>query len=1106
MSLIKLNHYFLVVSTFLIFNISAQDKIEYEKSMDPLLKGEEYQNDGEYEKSIEEFNKVYEGDSLFFRYALHMKMSSLVQLERYEEVKEIGDKYWYFRHDLPTEFYLSYGTALDKLEEYEKAQEMYQEILEEFPINHSLWFNYGISLSLSGQHQKAYETFKKTVEINPFYHKVHLALANIAVNEQQTSKAMMALGMYMWLSVGQTNNYQVLKYGNYIASSKYWTDEDFEGSNDVDLGSNSNYSGIDQLVHNYVGLRKKYKTPSKLNFAFLNQCHVIFTQLNSISADEDDFWYETYADFYNKMLDQDQFEGYSYLISNYVEDEQTSKIVKKKEKEAMEFLNWGVVSLDNIKHEVDLGFIGFGKTKVERNQSSHLIEILGDYETFESSSKIVGEITVISVNGRKSASGSFNKNGNKDGEWKYFYPNGYLKEISTLDDGVPVDTNYAYYDNGLLRLKIPYQDGKIDGDVLFYRNGVLFRKLPHTEGEMKEGEFKEFHSIGTIDFSYTLKDGKSHGPFKSYFDSGELYREGSFSEGNLEGERITYFRSGEVSVKENFVEDMNQGKYLSYYDDGQIESEGNFDEGNKVGEWVYYFRNGNKRKVQNFDENGKENGVEETYTKDGWKLSDHTFNKGIVDSYMFYSEDGDVISQGERKGGELAYKSYFKNGNIGAQGVYNKKGKNGEWKYYDFNGTLKTSVKFADGVSVGTHKEFFVNGNLEIEYEYNDEGSSEGYYQNFYRNGNLYRQGYLKDGNMDGPWRDYYRNKEVYQEYFYSDNEKEGFIDIFSETGQSEISTYYEEGQKKFTIYYDTAGVAFDTIYEVPGKRKVELRRCEKCPVFMSVDVLNNIYHGEQVFTFPNGKLSAKGEVFNNGKNGLWKTYHPNGELSSEGMYSYGDKEGLWKYYDVYGTMTSQVNYKNGKRHGNRKTYDENGNVDFEANYSYGDMHGEVIYYIGKKADHRREYNFGYIVSYSYTKDGKEVKKLMKDETDEVEIYWDNGQLARTFKVERGWFQGPYKTYYKDGQLENEQTYVNDRREGEYRTYHPNGKLKVETNYIDGEINGEYKVYYPSGKLKEKNNYFFGELEGWTYFYNEDSSLNMKVYYSNGNVILVENE
>jgi antitoxin component YwqK of YwqJK toxin-antitoxin module len=1103
----RYSHYSLVLLLFVFFNGFTQDKVDYEKSFDPLVMGEEYQNEGEFEKALEQYNKVYEGDSLFFKYALHMKMASLVQLERYEDVKAIGDKYWYFRHDLPTEFYLNYGTALDRLEEFDKSQEMYESILEEFPINHSLWYNYGVSLSLSGKHQEAYETFKKTVAINPFYDKVHLALAGIAVNEQQTTKALMALGMYMWLSVDKINNFSQLKYGNYLASSKYWSDDEFEGSNGVDLGSNSDYSSIDQLVHNYVALRDKYKTPSKLDYAFINQCHLIFSQLETINGDDEDFWYNTYSDFFGRMINEDQFAGYTYLISNYVENEKTAKIVKKKKKDALSFYGWAKRNLDEIKREVDLSFIGYDKLKVTRNESTQLIEILGDYvSNDESNTKLTGDLIIVSVNGRKSATGSFNSNGNKHGEWKYFYPNGYLKEIEVFDDAEPVDTNYSYYDNGLLRLKLLYKDGKIDGEVKLYRNGILYRTLPYTAGELKEGLLKEYHSIGTVDFSYNLKDGKSHGPFKSYFDSGEIYREGNFEEGDLDGERITYFRNGKISIKENYEAGLNQGKYLSYYQNEQLQAEGSFDEGNKIGEWTYYFQNGNKSKVQNFDENGKENGVEEEYTMDGWKLSEHSFNKGIVDSYVFYNEKGGVISEGERKGGELDYKSYFKNGNLNSEGIYNRNGRHGEWKYYDFNGTLKSSKKYIDNVLKGSFKKYFVNGNIEITYDYNEEGNSEGYYQNYYRKGDLYRQGYLKDGEMDGPWRDYYRNSKVSKEYFYSDQKREGFVNYYGNNGNPIRSSYYESGLEKFTIYYDTAGVAFDTIYEVPGKRKVELKRCKTCPVFMEVDVVNNRYHGKQLFTFPNGKLNAVGQVFNNQKNGGWKSFHPNGKTSTEGEYEYGDKVGLWKYYNIYGTMTSQVNYKNGKRHGERITYNEEGKVDFEANYFYGDLHGEVIYYVGDKTDHKREYNYGYINNYSYIKNGKEVKFNMENETAEVKTYWDNGKLAREFKVERGWFQGPYKTYYPNGQIEADQTYLNDRREGAYKMYYKNGELKIETSYIDGEIDGKYEVYYPSGKSKEVFNYLNGELQGWTTYFNEDGSIYLKILYINGNVIQVEND
>ncbi|MDX1651881.1 MAG: hypothetical protein R3277_05280 [Brumimicrobium sp.] len=1100
----KLNHIFITLFLLVKGLSFGQVKIDYEPSVDVLVRAENLQKEGKFEEAAAEYDKVYEGDSLFFRYALHMKMANLIQMEEYEKVREIGDKYWYFRHDLPTEFYLSYGTALDKLEAFDEAHSMYRSILEEFPLNHSIRYNYGVSLSLAGKKQEAYEAFKETVEINPFYDRVHLALAGLAVNEKQTTKALMALGMYLWLSVEKRSNYNQIRYANYLGSSKYWTDKDFAGSAGIDLGGNSSYAAIDELVHNYVALRDKYKTPSKLDYEFVNQSHLIFSQLKDMKVDENDFWSDTYVAFYKELMKDKQFAPYTYIISNYIDDDKIMKTVVKNKKDALAFLTWGKNTLNELHAEVDLEFVELGKTKVERNSSNRLIEIIGDYEYDKSNSKIVGQIQIYAVNGRKTAEGTYNSNGNKDGEWKYYHPNGYIKEREVFDDGVSIDTSYIYFENGLKKVMVTYKDGKVHGDVGLYHNGILYRTLPYTNGEMKDGVLKDFHPIGSLSLSYNLKEGKADGPFKSLYDSGEIYREGTYKNGDVHGKRVTYYKNGKVSVEEYFVEGKNDGDYISYYEDGQIEAKGKIKEDNKIGEWLFYYENGNKSKVQNFDESGKENGIEEVYTKSGWKLSEHSFKKGVVDSYKFFNEKGEVISEGLRKAGELAYKSYFLNGNINSEGTYSKKGREGEWKFYDFNGTLLKKIDYKDDVPTGEYIEYYVNGAEEIKYKYDENGDSKGYYENYYKNGNLYRQGFLKEGNMDGPWRDYYRNGDLYKSYFYSDNNTEGFISYYTIDNKLSSASYYQNDLEKFIIYYDTAGVALDTVYQIPGERKVELKRCATCPVFMTVDVLNNQYHGEQVFTYPNGQLEAKGQVFNGKKTGLWKTYHPNGQLASEGRYEDSDREGEWKFYNFFGELSSKTNYKNGKEHGIHESYDENGNIDFKANYAWGDLNGEVFYYVGDESDHKRDYSYGYILSYSYKKNGKTITSDMKNETAQVKIYWDNGQVAREFEIKNGWFEGPYKKYYKNGQLAYEQTYKNDDRNSALKEYYKNGKLKKEANYVDDLAEGDYILYYPSGNKKVHYVYLHNKLHGWTTYYKADGTVAMRVLFMNDNVISVE--
>lgn len=1100
------NHLVVTLLYCMIANVLlAQDKLSYEPSIDPLVKGEEYLQEGEYELAVNQFDKVHEGDSLFFRYAVHLKMAALNNLERYQKVKDIGDKYWYFRHDLPTEFYLNYGTALDKLEEYDKAQDMYESILEEYPTNYSLWYNLGISQMLEGNADQAYETFKQTIEVNPFYDRVHLGMARLAFAEQQTSKGLMAVGMYLMHSVTKRNNFQQLRYGDYMASSKYWTDDDFAGSNGLDLGGNSSFETIDQLVHNYVATRDKYKTPSKLEFPFIKQLHLIASQLEKQGGNSNDYWYDTYGKFYTEMLEEKQFEGFSYLISSYVENEKVQKIVKRKEKDLKEAYQWGIKYLNENSKEADLSFMGLGKTKVSRNSENHHIEIVGDFELKNNGQTIVGDIKFYGVEGRMTAQGTFNENGNKDGLWKYYHSNGRLKERQMMDDGDGTDTSYMYFPNGLLNLKIPFEEGKINGDVMLYKNGVLSRTLPYTDGKVGSGEMVEYHPIGTINMKLQLSEGKANGPFKSFYDSGEVYREGKQKDGNLEGERITYFKSGEVSYVENYLEGELDGEYISYYRDGQIQAKGQFKEGNKIGVWETFYRNGNKNEVQNFDERGKENGLETDYTLEGWKISEHSYNKGIVDAYKFFNEKGEVLSQGERKGGDLDYISYYQNGVKSAEGSYNKDGRTGEWKFYNFNGSLERIEHFKDGIRSGKYETYFPNGEVEARYKFNDQGESEGYYRNYYRSGQLYRQGFLKESNRDGPWETYDRNGSLRNSNFYSGTELQGFSTSYNIVGDPIRSIYYKDDLAKFKIYFDSAGVAFDTVYKTPGNRKVKLRRCEECPIFMTVDVYNNRYHGDQLFRYPDGTLEAEGKVYNGDKEGVWKTYHSNGRVLSEGEYIDGNRHGEWKYFYKDGKLRKKSNYLYGDLHGSYETYDEEGNIAFKASYFYGDLNGEVFYYVGAKQDHKRNYSYGYIETYTYTdKSGKEVTKEMKNETADISTYWKNGKLARKFSINKGWFEGPYMKYYDNGQLAVEQHYKKDLREGVYEEYYKSGKLMKKGEYKEGDIVGTFITYYENGHKKTEEEYVLDERHGKGVYYKEDGSVEKVITYIDGNIIAIE--
>jgi antitoxin component YwqK of YwqJK toxin-antitoxin module len=101
---------------------------------------------------------------------------------------------------------------------------------------------------------------------------------------------------------------------------------------------------------------------------------------------------------------------------------------------------------------------------------------------------------------------------------------------------------------------------------------------------------------------------------------------------------------------------------------------------------------------------------------------------------------------------------------------------------------------------------------------------------------------------------------------------------------------------------------------------------------------------------------------------------------------------------------------------------------------------------------------------------------------------------------ENGIKEGVVKRFYTDGTLKSETIYSNDIKNGIKKKYNSEGLLKEEIPYINGKING-VKHTYINRKLLKSQNYVDDKLEGKSviYFPNDESKINIKMNYHNGN-------
>ncbi|MFO7789088.1 MAG: toxin-antitoxin system YwqK family antitoxin [Bacteroidales bacterium] len=186
-----------------------------------------------------------------------------------------------------------------------------------------------------------------------------------------------------------------------------------------------------------------------------------------------------------------------------------------------------------------------------------------------------------------------------------------------------------------------------------------------------------------------------------------------------------------------------QGKWIKYYDNDQIRYKGFFIDDQPQDTFVHYHRNGELKARQIFNDDG----------------SSRT-------------------------------KMYWNNGNIAAQGKFNKKkNKEGRWVFYFETGEKESEVDYSDGKKDGDKIDYFKNGQVLMEVEYQDD-VKEGEYVFYFKNGQVREKGFYHDGVRHGEF--VYRRPDgvLAEKGVYKNGKRVGEWKIRNDDGEMETVTY----------------------------------------------------------------------------------------------------------------------------------------------------------------------------------------------------------------------------------------------------------------------------------------------------------------------------
>jgi antitoxin component YwqK of YwqJK toxin-antitoxin module len=285
------------------------------------------------------------------------------------------------------------------------------------------------------------------------------------------------------------------------------------------------------------------------------------------------------------------------------------------------------------------------------------------------------------------------KDGLKQGVWKEFYPNGFLKNECTYLDGKRNGYLKEYNGKGELQNTTKYVDDKIienapelarlDLKTIYYPDGSIKSTGTYKYG-IPEGAIREFSEDGKIASAKIYKDGILAG-------------EGIYDEANKE-----------------------QGPWKEYHPNGQLKAQGEYKDGRRIGEWLFSYPNGKQEQKGKYDKKGKAQGIWKWFYESGNLLREENYLNDIQDGMMTeYSDSGKVITKGQYIDGQKEGEWIYELGDYKEIGKYKADRRDGIWKhFYTPSGKLRFEGNFIDGNPDGKHVFYYQNGKVQEEGKY----------------------------------------------------------------------------------------------------------------------------------------------------------------------------------------------------------------------------------------------------------------------------------------------------------------------------------------------------------------------------------------------------
>jgi antitoxin component YwqK of YwqJK toxin-antitoxin module len=470
----------------------------------------------------------------------------------------------------------------------------------------------------------------------------------------------------------------------------------------------------------------------------------------------------------------------------------------------------------------------------------------------------------------------------------------------------------------------------------------------------KDGYTQFKYANGKVSSEGMIKQGKPDGYWKSYYENGKIKSEGNRKNFVLDSTWKFYNDKGLVYLIYNYRNSKKYGEKLTYTplvkdsSKGLLASRENFVNDTIQG-MAYYYKEG-KLSETKFFKDGLAEGKSFQFSPDSLVTCIITYKGGYVKSVLKINQ---VNSQGHKEG---LWETFYPDGTVSWDGTYVDGKRDGYFKTYTENGSLKTIEKYINDVlqlnapelaKLEVKTEYFPDGKVKSSGPLKDgqpfgthriyDDSGKEVKADIYDSGRIVAEGVLDESDVQqGEWKEFHPNGQISAEGTYYNGVRVGAWKFFYINGAKfEEGKYDNKGRPigKWMWYYDDGKVLRESSFHNGLQDGEFTEYADDGHVITKGAYLDGLKEG--LWNYQNGNYRDIGKYTDDQRDSLWKEYYidnnrirfegaynlgredgkhnwyyPSGRKQLEGLYSMGLKEDKWKYYTDDNTLFLTITYR----------------------------------------------------------------------------------------------------------------------------------------------------------------------------------------------------